>query len=365
MKRIMKRVATFILTFLFVISCSQKMDGPSSGEKIGEIYVSAQSGKKSILVNIEDRWRVESQSEWIKLDVNGRNGKGAFTLYYSSNESSISRSNPTRRGSVVVERLSANISDTLYVIQQGIPDGVEYTDLASGSYIEYEASEMKRMKVCYANVQGGTDENISSFINNSDADVLGLILSGSNNIRSQFPSISFMNMLFVNKSDVVMDSVTVSKSPVSLIMSIDGINYQISDFFDSLPSNESRLSQAINMLDVAYKSPGLGNKWVLGGSFYYNSVLESNYSNTPAWYPSNPKDSSFAADLYVQNNSLVDCVWSSSRRYNATYSFEGKEWRADYMYASPSIWNSIIQVSLKDASVQGANHKQLEITLKY
>lgn len=353
------------LSILAEVACTTKIAEPSAGETLGEIYVSAQSGAKSVLVNLDGLWRVRSLSDWMSVDPNGGNGKSAFTIYYGSNESDYANTNNTRKGTVLVENLETMVADTLYLLQQGIPDGVEHSEMRTGSYIEFADINLTRLQILYANLQGCKQEDINSYIKGADAQLLGLVLDESSSISTDYATETYGNLAFVNKSGYPMTAIASSDCPTSIVVDIDGILCQVSDFGKELPDGASRFDQAERLLSTAYCAPGHGKRWIIGGSFYYYSVMESNYPNTPSWYPSNPHDPSFDADRHMQSNNLVDCVWSASRQFNPTFNDAGKTWRADYIYASNSVWNAAVLSSVEEPTIKNASHKMLNLILKY
>lgn len=367
--KVMKRIALILSLAALALSCNNGGDASKPGRKVGEIYVTAQSGAKSVLVELAGLWRVIPQENWMSVDVNGREGEGAFTVYYSSNESDFVNTNSTRRGAIVIRSLKSMVSDTLYIIQQGTPDGIEYTSAPQDSYIEFEDVTLTRIKVLYANLKGASDpQEVSDWIQSSDANVF--CLSWDADFVSRLASILFEksadvgyngNFIIVNRSDKPATSWSILEYPAAFMREIDGVCYQISEFDRAATA----LSQISSLLDGGYNQPYANSKWVIGGSFYYLSVMEMGYPGTPDWYPANPSDEVFLADTYAQTNNLTDCIWMSHRQFNPTWSEDGKSWRADYIYASNKMWNAAVDARLLDATVSGASHKAVQLTVKY
>ena len=109
--------------------------------------------------------------DWLSLDVNGRNGKGAFTFSYASNESDFANANPTRLGHIVIQNLNSMKADTLYVRQQGTPDGKEYESYDNSNYIEFIDAALNRVTVVYADFDGVTDAaSVSAWIEETGVD---------------------------------------------------------------------------------------------------------------------------------------------------------------------------------------------------
>jgi len=359
----MKKIITIIAAALCLASCSNKTEGPAAGKCIGEIYVTSQSGAKSVLVDLPGMWRVVPQQSWISTDVNGRSGNGAFTLYYGSNESDFVSANVTRRGAVAIQNLTTMVSDTLYIRQQGIPDGKEYSSTPQNSYIEFLDTKLTKMKVTYANFHGVLNqETISNWLLASDSDLIAFAADAAMIAGLGLEGLySNGTVAILNKSSFELEHDYVGSNPDSYGACLDGKVYQIADF----DRNETAYLQLVSLLNIGYNKPRSESGWLIGGSLYYLSAMEVGYPNTPSWYPSNPAAEVFEADRYAQSNNLTDCIWMSHRQFNPTFKFESKEWRADYVYASNSLWNATIDVRLADAPLAGMEHKIIEITIKY
>ena len=364
----MRRTILIIMSMAALLACTKEQT-LERGRKIGEIYTTAKSGSKTVLVKLPGLWRVSAADPWISLDVEGRQGEGAFTLSYSSNESDFISSNPTRLGRIVIEDYSSFRADTLYLRQQGVPDGKDYSSLPQNSYIEFVDVPLTRLKLSYFNLSGCADlEAAENLLNGDDADIQWVIWD--NEKASQLGSAHegsssvYGNIVMLNRTDKkpVVESLS---SPMALMAEIDGVCIACADFGEAVPSGEGRYGQLRTLLDAGYNRPDSPDKWIVGGSFYYLSVLELGYPSTPSWYPSNPNASDFEADRYARTNNLVDCIWMCSRDYNPTFSKDGIEWRADYIYASASAWNAAAVVSLSEVPLSGAVHKSMGITLKY
>lgn len=365
----MKRIALILSLAALALSCNNGSDASKPGRKVGEIYVTAQSGAKSVLVDLDGLWRVIPQENWMSVDVKGREGEGAFTVYYASNESDFVSTNSTRRGAIVIRSLKSMVSDTLYIIQQGTPDGVEYSSAPQDSYIEFEDVSLTRIKALYANLKGASDpQTAADWIMSSDANIFCLIwdedyvsLLASILISEDVDVAYNGSFLIVNRSGKPATSWSILEYPAAFMREIDGVCYQVSEF----ERYSTALIQLTSLLDGGYNQPEANGKWVIGGSFYYLSVMEMGYPGTPDWYPVNPSDEAFLADTYAQTNNLTDCIWMSHRQFNPTYTEDGMSWRADYIYASNRMWNAAVDARLLDAPVSGASHKAVQLTVKY
>lgn len=366
----MKKIGLLLaLAALAAVSCTSGKDDYKAGRKVGEIYVTAQSGAKTVLVALDGLWRVIPQEAWMSTDVNGREGEGAFTVYYGSNESDFVQTNKTRRGAIVLRNLKSMVSDTLYIIQQGTPDGTEYASAPQDAYIEFIDTPLTKVQALYANIRGNANlEEVAGKINASPAQLFCLIWDET--LVEQFAAqytgtwsslVYDGDLLMVNKSELPEGLAIIQQDPASISLDLDDITWQLSDF----DPEEASLPQLMSLLESGFNRPGAGAKWVIGGSFYYLSVMEAAYPQTPSWYPSHPDDEAFLADIYAQTNNLTDCIWMSHRGYNPTFTSGDRSWRADYVYASNQVWNAAVDVRLLDAPVSGASHKAVSLTIKY
>jgi len=373
----MKKTLTITLAVMLLgalSSCSEKIKEASPGKKIAEIYVTALPGSKSVLVSLDGLWRVKPQVSWITTDVNGREGKAAFTLFYESNESDFANSNPTRKGAVVIESLGSMKADTLYVIQQGIPDGKQYESTMDCSYLEFMDSALKQRRIVYANfedLEASESGLIVSWIKFYDIDILAakcpaeLRANIYNGLEDTAKDLTNFNdeTVFSRKSGIEFsDGIS---DPPTLTAKIDGLNFAISNFANKDPFNQESYSKIKSVLDFGYDRPGSDPQWFIGGSFYYLSMMETGYPSTPSWFPTNPSDKHFEADRYAQNANLIDCVSMTAKDFNITFSNGTDSWRADYVYASSSAWNSVTAVNIINAPVAAMAHKPIMITIKY
>lgn len=346
---------------LALCSCTA-VDYPSSGIKLGEIYFTSKAGSRSILVKTSDKWRVETDCDWISLDVNGGVGEAAFTITCGSNESDFANPRLSREACVVIRRLSAGTSDTLYVVQQGFPDGIERASTVQDSYIEFVDVPLRRIKVVYANFGSATVEDVEKWIAASDADLIAGIWSEEGVARLKVEGLETgFGLMMLDKSGRGFGRIQKTDLPPALAVSMDGKMFQIADF----PRDEPALEMMRNLMNGGYDRPESESDWIVGGSFYYLSAMEMSCPDTPDWYPDSISDPRFKADIYAQYNNLTDCLWMVTHHFNPTWTEDGKSWRADYVYASNSAWNSVVDVKLGPEPVSGASHKTIAITLKY
>ena len=92
--------------------------------------------------------------------------------------------------------------------------------------------------------------------------------------------------------------------------------------------------------------------------------MQTDYPNTPEWYPQTIADPRVRSDIYAWQNNLYDCVWMYSQDYVTTWTdSEGNSFSADYVYASVSVFSKITSVELIE--IPGLDHKAIRIALKY
>ena len=368
----MKRyIPILLLGALLAASCTEKTETSKAGKRVGEIYVTALPGAKTVLVNLDGLWRVRSSSDWMSFDVNGRDGAGAFTVYYGSNESDFVTSNPTRRGAIIIESLKSMKADTLWLRQQGIPDGKEYSSAPQDSYVEFIDTKLTSVTVRYANFGDAGAESaaaIRQWLKGVDV----LCCSGKSPLFYEFDELDTEDEIdghvWINgdgegyaiyASGHPVESWKFLSEPNSCSAVIDGVNVMYADFLSDTLGAATLSNYAKSILASGYDTPGAGAKWLIGGSLYYYSAMETGYPDTPSWYPANPSDNVFLPDRQMQAANLVDCVWMSHRGFNPTYTDGSRSWRADYVYASTSLWNAATMVRVLDAPLP------VEITIKY
>lgn len=370
----MKRYLSILVTIILCTACSTKIEQPVPGVGLGEIYVTAPAGTKTVSVDLDGLWRVYSHDSWIDLDVNGREGQGAFTFSYASNESDFAKIYETRRGSIIIQSLNSMKADTLYVRQQGRPDGKEYVSYDNSDYIEFIEDKLTKIDVLYADFTGVEDvASTIQWVESQNAAVVAAICTasiaeelnekyGENSVRSG-------NLILISPSSVPEDIITIS-SPATLAAKLGDINCVVADFGEVVPVDEDeakyRYNQFKSMLDKTYNAPMSRGKWLVGGTLWYYTSMESGYPFTPSWYPQDTSDPLFDADRYAWKSSLIDCIWMTKRDFSETYTDDhGKSWRPSYVYASTESWNAVIDVQIVDLPLSSMKHKPFRISLKY
>ena len=346
-----KRIITLLTTALALLSCKEVPQAPAPGKGLGEIYVTAAPGNRSVLVKLDGLWRVRPQEEWLHTDVNGREGEGAFTFFFDSNESDFVHFRPVRRGAIVIQSLSTMIADTLWVIQQGIPDGTEYDSRPQDSYVEFPEGQLQTVSVLYANLKGVAASEVTSWAASQKADIQCII--------------SDEGLAITLGDGTAAETTGTLDDPAAVLAKVGKLNLALADFGETPEADDSYYLAAVSLLSQSYDMPDAEENWLVGGSFYYLSVMEAGYASTPEWYPSNPASADFEADRYVQSSNLTDCVWMSRRDFTPTWTSAGKSWRADYLYASHSVWNATTLVQVLDNVPAGASHKAILMRIKF
>ena len=344
---------------LMAMSCQEKMAEYKSGQSLGEIVLEASESSVSVSVDYDCIWRVHTPADWISTDVEGRGGSSAFSFSVTSNESDMTESRAVRKAPLVLTRLDKYVSDTLWVIQRGIPDGKDYVTNIKSSSIELQQEPLAVKTILYCNLQGLDASTAEEWIRRRQEDLIAAVWTNEEvaSFTCEGRSITrYENLIVVGDVDETLPS------NESLIVNVSGLNVQLADF--TADESNNRFRQIVSLLDEGYNIPSSSALWLIGGSFYHLSSAEFGYPTTPQWYPSRLKDPAFDADTYAWTNNLIDCVWMTSKTFNPTYTgANGNSWRADYVYASKSAWNSITDVHLmEDKSLM---HKPILIKIKY
>ena len=346
---------------LLLVSCRQQGLEYASGKNLGQVYLSPEGGKLSVLVSLNSLWRVATDADWIRLDGNGGNGQSAFTLYYEANKSDIITSKPLRKAEIIIQRIEEQVADTLSVLQQGAPDGTDYGSVVQDNYLEFLIPELKTRKVLYVNLLGAKADRTKKWMETGGYDWIAAydpdqIISADNDhvIRDGA-------FIFSTSEDHPKKT---SSGESSLTVQVDGWNMVVADF---RPDDDAgrQYGRIKDLLDSGYNRPLSGDLWIVGGSLYYLSVMEAGYPNTPGWYPKDPADIRFDADRYAWECNLYDSVYLTHKTFNISYSSGEKAWRADYAYVSASAWNHLAAVETIPMEDAGLQHVPCILTIKY
>lgn len=318
----MKKYIYMVFMVALMCACSK----PDSAEVcVGKIEVGAVAGSISVSVETEGDWRVETDQAWLKTDVQGRSGNGAFTVYYESNESDIMNRTTGRIGKATL-RLEGSLDtyDIVFVQQGFYPVEAEVEVVNHPSLVlEYHVEELTDVVLLSCSSEGTGD--IQAWIDSQNADIV--VLDGD--VKGE----------------------------------IDGLNVRGCNYAGL--TDDQKYEAFKTMIQRTYNSgPDAGDDWIYAGQMYHYSAMQAGYDNTPAWYPVEKASAEFRSDIYAWQNNLFDCVWMYKRNYVETYTDkDGKSYCADYVYASSSVFAKVVNVELLD--VDGMSHKAIKLTLKY
>ena len=335
--RSMKKFIYTLIFTLAAISCGKAGLDIESGNVLGEIEVTASAGSISVSVETVGRWIVyeADDASWVSFDVRGGIGNGAFTVSYQANMSNVVDVKSSRKAKIVVTSEDYAKSDTLNIIQQGFYSDIRPSVVNPSAEIvlEYVESPAKELTVVYCSTDGITDMNAFS------------------DWAAQFDVVACGNGFIKPESE--------SKGIYS-VCSVDDVNFVSADF-----SKEGGYEQFRNIVDATYNAYNSPSKWVVGGQLYHYSMMQTGYTSTPSWFPSDIDESEFDSDRYAWNNNLYDCLWMSQRDFLTTWtSEENKSYMADYVYVSRDVLATICDVCILD-KVHGMTHNPIKITLKY
>lgn len=328
----------FMLTLVAVlinVSCSK--DAPyKSGPTLGEIYVTAESGRISVFVETTGQWRVTSDADWLSLDVEGGLGQGAFTVSYMSNESDILNVKASRKGVVAIFSDDRKTDYAFAIIQQGF-------------YPDHELSEPEK------------DPHISIEFENQQASKRTFVLCSKDGVGEKDLDI-FNEWLESFDAAIVGDE---SRG------SLPGVDMKGADFKSLSPEQE--YDAFVNLIETTYNADNdSDNDWIIAGQLYHLSMMQAGYPSAPQWYPLNGRDTAFDADRYAWRNNLYDCLWMSERDYITTYTGqvsynEGElgSWQADYVYLSRGLIAKVYSVEILDKPVESMEHDPICVTFNY
>lgn len=324
----MKKILFMVLLGASVCACTKEVeivDPYSPGVCVGEIMLGATPGKVSVSVETEGTWRLESDQPWLRTDVSGRIGDGAFTVYYESNQSDVHDIRQTRVAKVAIRLEKTMKTDTLLFVQRGLmpEQSTAKVEKDPSLSIEYRMDEQQEVVLVCCSSEGEGD--LQQWLDAQDADI------------------------------VVKDGKVDGE--------VNGLNVIGCDFVGKTVDQE--YDQFKKMVNDTYNSgPHAGDDWIYAGQMYHLSSMQTDYEGTPQWYPQTVTDSRLRSDIYAWQNNLYDCVWMYTRDYVSTWTdAEGNSFCADYVYASVSVFSKITSVELIE--IPGLDHKAIRITLKY
>ena len=317
----MKKILYMIILSALSSACTKNVevvDPYSQGVRVGEILLGATQGRVTVSVETEGLWRVVSDQPWLKTDVNGRNGDGAFTVYYESNESDVHVLKQERVAKVAILLDKSMKADTLYPAKA---TGKVVNDPALK--LEYRIEQQKEVVLVCCNSEGAGDAQ--AWIETQNADIV--VIDGD--VKGE---VKGLNVVGCNFADMSEDE------------EYEAFRTMINSTFNA--------------------GPDADDNWIYAGSMYHLSAMQTDYPNTPGWYAHTIADSRVRSDIYAWQNNLYDCVWMYSQDYVTTWTDpEGKSYSADYVYASISVFSKITSVELVE--IPGLDHKAIKIALKY
>lgn len=324
----MKKILFMVVVSALVCACTKNVEivNPySSGVCVGEILLGATPGKVSVSVETKGTWRVESDQAWINIDVNGRIGDGAFTVYYESNQSDVHDIRQSRVAKVAIRIEETMKTDTLVFVQRGLMPVTPSYNVQKDSEltIEYRIEDQKDVVLVCCSSEGEGD--VQAWLDSQKADIV--VLDGN------------------------VDGI------------VEGLNVVGCNFVGM--TSDQEYDEFRKKVENTYNSgPYAGDDWIYAGQMYHMSAMQTDYENTPEWYPQTITDSRVRSDIYAWQNNLYDCAWMYTQDYITTWTdAEGNSFSADYVYASVSVFSKITSVELIE--VPGLDHKAIKIALKY
>ena len=324
----MKKILFMVVLSALVCACTKDVeivDPYSPGVNVAEIHLGATPGKVSVSIETKGVWRVESDQPWLRTDVNGREGNGAFTVYYESNQSDVHEIRQSRVAKVAVRLENTMKTDTLVFVQRGLmpQECICQVQNDPAITVEYRIEDLQEVVLVCCSSEGNGD--VQGWIDSQNADIV--VLDGQVNGE------------------------------------VDGLNVVGCNFAGMTVEEEFEAFRAT--VQKTYNSgPAAGDDWIYAGQMYHLSSMQTDYTMTPEWYPQTTSDPRFRSDIYAWQNNLYDCVWMYKQDYVSTWTdAEGNAFCADYVYASVSVFAKVASVDVIE--VAGLDHKAVKITLKY
>lgn len=324
----MKKILFMVVLSALVCACAKDVeivDPYSPGVSVAEIHLGATPGKVSVSIETKGVWRVESDQPWLRTDVNGREGNGAFTVYYESNQSDVHELKQSRVAKVAIRLENTMKTDTLVFVQRGLmpQECICQVQNDPALTVEYRIEDLQEVVLVCCSSEGNGDVN--AWIEAQKADV------------------------------VVLDGQVTGE--------VSGLNVVGCDFAGMTAEEEFEAFRA-TVQNTYNSGPNAGDDWIYAGQMYHLSSMQTDYAMTPEWYPQTTSDPRFRSDIYAWQNNLYDCVWMYNQDYIPTWTdAEGNTFCADYVYASVSVFAKVESVDLIE--VEGLAHKAIKVTIKY
>jgi len=339
----MRKFILMLAAIAAITSCVKAGPDMTSGTVAGEINVTAAAGSITISVETVGRWVVyeADNADWVEFDVRGGVGKGAFTVKYESNLSSVTDLKDARKAKIVVTSEEYAKSDTLNIVQQGFENAIvpSVPDPSKEIVFEYVESEVRTVTVVYCSADGVAD------------------MAKLKEWAGQFDVVACGNSFLKPE---VAESAEYAKCE------FDDMNLVSADFSEEWTAGQADELRAFrDMVENTYNAYDSPAKWIVGGQMYHYSMMQSSYLSTPSWYPSDIEEPVFDADRYAWNNNLYDCLWMAERDFVETWiTSDGKGYMADYIYVSRDVLATVYSVEKLD-KVLGMTHNPVKLTLKY
>ena len=338
----MRRYIYMLLVAVTALSCEKSGLEIKSGNVLGNIEVSAYAGQISVSVETVGRWIVyeADNASWLSFDVQGGVGKGAFTVSYQDNMSSVIDAKSSRKARIVVTSEDYAKSDTLNIIQVGFYSDIRPSQVKPSPEIvlEYVTPETKTMTVVYCSAEGVTDQDALA------------------RWAEQFDVVACGNGFIMPRG--------VPSGEKYTVCTVGDVNFVSADLKEAFDDGEE-YEAFLDIIENTYNAQNsLSKWWVIGGQFYHYSMMQTAYPGTPSWYPEDLDDLDFASDRYAWNNNLYDCLWIAEHDFVQTWTSDEGSYMADYVYVSRDVLATICEVRKLD-KVHGMTHNPIKITIKY
>ena len=338
----MKKILYMVFLSALACACTKSIeivDPYSSGVCVGEILLETVSGRLTIGVETKGTWRVESDQPWLKTDVKGYDGDGAFTVSYESNLSDVLYVKKERTAKVTIRLEETMKTDTLVFVQRGMFPVEAKRKVLVDPALKIECNPVDPQEcVVICCCSDGEDGKIQEWLQEQQYDIL--VLDGKPEGTATGLDLHVEGITSV-PDECLPDSVRCA----SCDMEYDSFRKQIREGYN--------------------KSPDAGDYWIYAGQMYHNlSVMQTDYQLTPGWYPKDIAHRRFRSDIFAWENNLYDCLWMYSQDYVQTWTNnKGESFCADYVYVSAAVLALISSVEVLE--VEGLFHKPVKLTLKY
>lgn len=310
----------YICIAAIICACSGNQDIPEVSSF--DLDVTAPQGSLSFLVEANGVWTVEAQGEWISVDRSSAKDKAAFTLSYQANMPVSGEACEERVGKLLLTKSDMTSRMEISIHQFGLNTSPSYRAsegfFGNGGFsVEYYLPGYDVVSAIYCSSDGLTDRTaLEEWLSSeelSDVDVK-IVDRGQQTVS---------DMLFVFET-----------------FETAGNSYiQVKNFIENLPYAGRR---------------------IVGGTFWYQSVMEVGCASTPENYPTSVMDAVFDADRYCWQNRWSDCIWLKYRDFTTTYN---ESYRTDYIYADRNALTTVRDVQVLPVPVEGMLHNPLKIIL--